>query len=648
MRARYEEALARERPDAGRVELAFMQVPPCTAAGTVLYAKALQASGQEAQARDLIRAYWREKVSADDGERTILSNFAHVLSPGDHQARVARLFGQGKTVEAEKAAELLDKESQTRVRAWIAMRRDPGGAAQEDSALPVEEPRDPAIEFARIESLRKSGSSVIAATLMDAAPTDPGTLVDPDSWSAERQQLARDVADYDPSLALDLTSVSPGASSAAKNDIEVDAGRYALRLNRPAEAVQHFQLATSAAAATPEKWSRAEYWLGRAFDAAGRTAEAADHYRDAGRAPTTFYGQLALAKLGAGELRLPHPLAIDEPAEERFRDRELVQAAARLASIGRLEEATLLYRQLAQILTDPAEITLLAEMVADQGDPAFALRIGQVTDVAEAPAQAIAFPIEGVPPLDRHDVELPAVYAVARQESAFRAGAVSSVGAQGLLQLMPATAKEVAEHLGLDYSKDRLGNDPAYNATLGAAFLGSLLAQFHGSYAMSFAAYNAGAGRVMEWAKAHGDPRDPGTDVAEWIESIPIAETRNYVERTLENLQVYRARLGDTVLGLQADLTGQPGCWPDPLATPVARLVVVAVSPRPPARPVAPPPPFSPAAVKPASKTGRSAASRSGRVQLVNVTQTAPHRPGQPIQATRSAQQTAKKRVRRA
>src|SRR5581483_10985915 len=152
----------------------------------------------------------------------------------------------------------------------------------------------------------------------------------------------------------------------------------------------------------------------------------------------------------------------------------------------------------------------------------------------------VAFPLDGIPALDRQDVELPAIYAVARQESAFRARAVSPVGAQGLLQLMPATAKEVADHLGLAYSADRLGTDSTYNATLGAAYLGSLLARFDGSYAMSFAAYNAGAGRVEEWARAYGDPRDPNTDVVGWIESIPIEETRNYVQRTLENLQVYR------------------------------------------------------------------------------------------------------------
>jgi soluble lytic murein transglycosylase len=146
------------------------------------------------------------------------------------------------------------------------------------------------------------------------------------------------------------------------------------------------------------------------------------------------------------------------------------------------------------------------------------------------------------------------VFAIARQESAFNPGAISSAGARGLLQLMPATAKEVAKSVGLPYSKARLTSDPGYNATLGAAHLGDLVDNFGGSYVMTFAAYNAGASRVAQWVKTHGDPRDPGVDVVNWIELIPFTETRNYVQRIMENLEVYRARMGSPTLGIEADL----------------------------------------------------------------------------------------------
>ena len=151
-------------------------------------------------------------------------------------------------------------------------------------------------------------------------------------------------------------------------------------------------------------------------------------------------------------------------------------------------------------------------------------------------------------------VEKSVVYAVARQESAFNPEAISRAGARGLLQLMPTTARHVAKTLGLPYSKARLTSDPAYNATLGAAHLGDLVDNFGGSYVMTFAAYNAGASRVAQWVKQHGDPRDPKVDVVDWIELIPFTETRNYVQRIMENLQVYRARLGEPALVIEADL----------------------------------------------------------------------------------------------
>ena len=240
MRGRYEEALARERPSRSKVLQAFAEAPPSTVVGTILYGKVLQASGRTPEAGDLISHYWRQSVTAGDGgDQAILSNFAALLSPADHQARVARLLGQGKIGEAERAAMLLDKNSQQLVKAWIAMH----DGAKVDKDAPVDQPLAPADLFARVQLLRKTGHSSVAAVLLLCAPSDPSALVDTDSWAAERKLVARNIAKDDPRLALILTSASPGASSSAKTDIELDAGRYALRLNRQGEAIQHFQTA---------------------------------------------------------------------------------------------------------------------------------------------------------------------------------------------------------------------------------------------------------------------------------------------------------------------------------------------------------------------------------------------------------------------
>lgn len=581
LRARYEEALARERPGTTTVLKAFARTSPCTAVGTILLAKALTATGYTEEAESLIRRYWRDELVSSDAEQAILSAFGSVLTEGDHETRVARLVYQGRPADAEWASRLLDKGPRELVKAWIAVTRQRRDAGKLLEKLAAEQRQDPAYLFARIQSLRQAGHGVDAAAMMQSAPTDAKALISPDAWSEERRLLARGVAAKDPHAALSLTSVDLGASAAERMGAEFEAGWYALRdLNDPVEAAKHFEM-TASLATSPANQSRAEYWLGRASDAAGQSSVAAEHYRTAARFPTTFYGQLALVSLGTLHLPIAPPPTIDESIERRFRGRELVQVAARLTSIGRRAEAEVFYRHLAQTLTDPAEIALLAAMAQDQDNYSLALQVGKVANAKQVGVEAVAFPMAGVPTLERTDVELPAVYAVARQESAFQIGAVSSAGARGLLQLMPATAKEVAGRLGLPYSEHRLNTDVGYNTTLGAAFLGSLVARFNGSYAMSFAAYNAGEGRVQEWAKTYGDPRGRDVDVIDWIERIPFDETRNYVQRTLENLQVYRARMGSPELKLEGDLTGHPGDWADPLIV-VGQKPVPDDNPKPP------------------------------------------------------------------
>ena len=586
MRARYEEALGREHPDNATVLKIFADAPPTTAAGTVLYAKALVGSGREEEANALVRRYWRGGLVSADGEQAILSAFGSVLVAADHQARAAWFLYQGRTWDAERAARPLDKGLRDLFAAWIAASRQRRDADKLLDKVPPELRQDPGYLFARIETLRQAGRIGDAAAMMRSAPTDAKVLVDPDAWSEERQLLARDVAIKDPRLAWTLTAANVGASPAERMDAEFEAGWYALRyLNNAATAAENFRISASLAsgltmtpASGPIKQARAEYWCGRAADALGQLSVAADHYRAAGRFATTFYGQLALMSLGSAELPIAPPPLIDEKTEQRFLSRELVQVAGRLTAIGRNDEAGIFYRYLAETLTDPAEIALLARMAEREDNYALALQVGKVAIGRQAGVDAIAFPIAAVPTLDRSDVEVPAVYAVARQESAFQVVASSPAGAKGLLQLMPATAREVAGRLGMPFSADRLSRDPTYNTTLGAAFLGSLVAHFNGSYAMSFAAYNAGEGRVQEWAKTYGDPRGHEVDVIDWIERIPYDETRNYVQRTLENLQVYRARMGLPALRLADDLTGHPGGWSDPLA--------IAVPKRPPAQPL--------------------------------------------------------------
>jgi len=245
----------------------------------------------------------------------------------------------------------------------------------------------------------------------------------------------------------------------------------------------------------------------------------------------------------------------------RFSGRELVQVIQHLTDEGVTDQIGLFYRTLASSLTDVSELALLQKLAEDKGEYYIAYQIGVSAGNRDSGAAPLAYPMGAIPSsAATPSVERALVYAVARQESSLNPLATSSAGAIGLLQLLPQTAKESAQKVGLAYSKDRLTSDPGYNATLGAVHLGNLIGDYRGSYVLALAAYNAGTGPVAGWIKSHGDPRDPKVDVVNWIERIPYAETRNYVQRVLENLQDYRARLGASPVSIETDMKrGKPG-----------------------------------------------------------------------------------------
>ena len=293
--------------------------------------------------------------------------------------------------------------------------------------------------------------------------------------------------------------------------------------------------------------ARAYYWLGRAAEAGG-PGTARDFYEKAADYGTTFYGQLAAQKIKRGFINVATPTPSPEDRAS-FARREAVNAIVRLEGAGYPALADRLYLDLAAELSSPGELALLAELAEKRGSHFLALKIGKIARWRAASTSApCRIPMGAIP--DSADISgsgKALAYAIARQESEFNVGAVSSAGARGLLQLLPTTAKEVARRAGLDYSATRLVTDAGYNATLGAAFLGEQLARFKGSYVLTFAGYNAGPRRAQQWIARYGDPRGKDVDtVVDWIERIPYTETRSYVQRVMENYQVYKMRLTGT------------------------------------------------------------------------------------------------------
>lgn len=554
LQIRFEQALIREEPSADAVIKAMTGRMPETDSGLVLLARSYIAKGQKSEATAVVRNYWRERRFGADTEAKLRKEFGSLLTAAEYKARTDRLLYEEQNSAAARNAKYLGKDEQALAAAVIAVdnRKNMANAL---GAVPAAKRSDPLYTYARIRYLRRADKMDDAAKLLLSARNDP-QKVDGDAWWTERRIVSRAVLDEgDAQTAYRIAAGHAAEGRAPVAEAEFHAGWYALEyLNDPATAKKHFA-AIHNVSTRPLSQSRADYWLGRAAEKAGNRSEATRAYQRAGKHPTAFYGQLALARLGNDRLPIAVVPKTGPAAKARFESHELVQVIRRLDSINRGDRNDIFYRALADRLTDPTDIALLAEMALEHGGHQFALQIGKLAAYRGLPVDTTAFPLSAIPTAAKTGkVEKPMVYAIARQESAFNPAAVSSAGARGLLQLMPATAKSMAKSAGLPYSQSRLTSDPAYNATLGAEFLGRLHAGYEGSFVMTFAAYNAGPSRVKAWVEKYGDPRDPNVDTVNWIERIPFTETRNYVQRIMENLQVYRARLGSPTLTIQSDL----------------------------------------------------------------------------------------------
>jgi len=344
-------------------------------------------------------------------------------------------------------------------------------------------------------------------------------------------------------------------------DAEWLAGWISLRfLDDPKTAFTHFQTMYEYVN-FPISKARGAYWTARAAEAL-KQEEAADlWFRIAATMPTAYYGQLAAAHLGPGHgLRLPvqpDPVAQEIAAFEKM---DLVRVVEILSKVGESERLKYFILALNDYKETPGWRTLTARLSVDHGRPDVGITIAKRSSRQGEELIEAGYPSLEAPPLrirsPKFPLEVPLVMAMIRQESAFYVRAKSHANARGLMQILPRTARRVARSLKIRYSKKRLMTDPDYNMTLGQAYIAGLIDEFDGSYVLAISAYNAGPGRARKWAKLNGNPRERTIDTIDWIEMIPFNETRNYVQRVLENLQIYRLKLADTEVAetLEQDL----------------------------------------------------------------------------------------------
>lgn len=541
----------------------FGDAAPQTGRGVLRHAAALVATGRPAEAEAEVVRGWRA-LSLSPGEQAAFRDGWGAVLEAHHAARLDMLLWQGWTREAEAMLPLVSPDLQALARARIATRRDAEGLQAAIWAVPQSLQADPGLAYERYRYRVTKGRWDEAEAALRAASTSADALGRPEMWMERRANLARQaLARGDVDGAYAIAAGGFGSAGPDYADAEWLAGYIALeRMNDPARAAVHFRR-FDALVATPVSRGRAGYWLGRALAATGDAAGAAAAWRAGGAFQTSFYGQLAAEEAGLppdGRLvGRPEPGAAAAWQANPVVGGSVVRAAVLLHAAGQDDRAIQFLRQAAE--GAPAgDRSAIAAQARALGLPQAAVRIGK-----DAAAEGMILPEEYFPldAIARKSFPVPTEYAlaIARQESEFNPRAVSTSGARGLMQLMPATAAQMATVAGAPFDLARLGQDPAYNARLGTEYLRQMLARYRGSYILATAAYNAGPGRVDSWLVQNGDPRPGaaagGVDPVDWIEAIPFSETRNYVMRVMEALHVYRIRLDGAAspARLSADLT---------------------------------------------------------------------------------------------
>nr|WP_321459826.1 transglycosylase SLT domain-containing protein [uncultured Cohaesibacter sp.] len=560
VRRRVEEAVAREASPGAQMVRAFGNTIPESTTAAIDLAISLASVGNKTQAAKIIRPIWRENALDTKTESRILSSLGSVLQNSDHFYRASYLLYRDRANGALRLKRYLNAAQTKLIEARISVIREERKAGALLKAVPSSMRTDPGYIFSEIQYVRRQGNETAAADLLLKAPLDEDHLINHDAWWDERRLLARMMLNKgDARRAYKIAARHSAESGVDFSEAEFHAGFFALRyLNDHKTAAVHFENSWKKATRRQDK-ARGLYWQGRAWEAAGDRTVAVKFYKAAAN-PTVYYGQLALEELGVTHLNLSSPPEANAEQQARFERRDLVRAIRRLKAVGQEERAGTIFRHLARTLSDPSEIGLAHKLAQSYGLHQNAVQIGQLALDRDMPVDKLAFPLHALPMgVNTNGVDIALVYALTKQESVFNLKARSHANARGLMQMLPATAKTTARKLGVSYSLSRITSDPNYAILLGSAFLKENLERFGGSYILTFAAYNAGPGRPPEWIERFGDPRTNEVSAIDWVERIPFSETRNYVMKLIENLQVYEARIHDDPLDISKDLKrGQP------------------------------------------------------------------------------------------
>ena len=531
---------------------------PQTGIGKIRLGHALIVTGQVTAGTALIRSAWATNSLQSDQEAYVVRTHGDLLTPALEDQRLDNLIWREDNAGAKRQLPRVSDDAQRVGQARLALRSSPTIGIRLVNALPARLANDPGVLFdlARVQRA-KDNTETAAALLLKIAALE-NKLWPTKMWPELHITARQAVGEGKYRTAYRLVANTGLTDGAAFADAEFLAGWIALHfLNDPQSALGHFQK-LEAGVSRPISKARAYFWEGRAAEASGDKTMAANYYQQGAAFGDTYYGQLALSQLGTAPVLRLNDASLPVSSLRAIEDSQMVRAIRVLADLG--EERLL--RQFANAAVgdnpDARRTSQVAQLMTDLGYPEVAVRTAKQAGYSGVLLLNYAFPVIEVPAYQGAGAapETPLVLALIRQETEFDPNAVSSAGALGIMQMMPATAQKVARRAGLPFDQSKLLYDTRYNMQLGMGELQAQVDNWGGSYILAIAAYNAGPGNVRRWVAQFGDPRQPGIDPIDWIESISYGETRNYVQRVLENIQVYRNRLAgsDQPARLLADL----------------------------------------------------------------------------------------------
>lgn len=542
LRQRAEEAMTDAVPDE-EILAWFKRSAPVTADGATRQIKALLGAGEESAAIALVRSSWINENFGRGQERRFLDRYGKYIDQETHEKRLDRLLWEGRLTTASRMMKYVSNDYRLLAKARAALRAMNGGVDAAIKRVPAKYRDDPGLIYERVRWRRIKGRDQEARDLLLSQANDLAYIsIRPQYWWLEKAILARRALQKGHITDAYRLVANHGQTDAGDiAEAEWYAGWIALEFLGDADiALTHFQNLYDVVQ-YPISLSRGAYWAGRANAALGDEQRAKEWYELAAQHAHTFYGQLAIEALGSKPTySVEQPVPTPEQRAE-FESHELTRVVRKLGDMGLGDIIRPFIMALVYEHDEPEYLAMATDLAREYGRTDLGILAAKRSIRTGSGYLDAAYPIHEQVPLG-HSPDPALVHAIMRQESLFNPNAISSAGARGLMQLMPATAKRMAKSLRLEYDTDRLIEDPSFNIAVGRAYLNRLLDRWDGEEALTIASYNAGPTRVRQWINEYGDPRDPDVDLVDWIEMIPYSETRNYVQRVMEGTYVYRRR----------------------------------------------------------------------------------------------------------